>query len=132
MTLSMDLEREPTYWHLTLSGELSYGDCSQFRMGVHRILMSEPRCAVVDLSNLEYIESSGIGILLAMAREHEAAGGQLVLVTSGAVDSILELARLKSVFATASTLEEAEQILGNDAPGFRPAYRAASAAERSI
>jgi len=112
MALTLDLQQEASYWCLRLSGDLDYGECSQFRMSIDRILKSEPRLAIVDLSGLEYLDSSGLGLLLSMSKEYSAVGGRLVLVTNETVDNILSLTRLNGIFATASTVEEALQVLG--------------------
>jgi len=114
MTLSLNLEQEPRYWRLSLTGDLDYGECSTFRMSIDRILKSEPRAAVVDLSGLEYLDSSGLGLLLSMSKEYAAVGGRLVLVTNETVDNILSLTRLNGIFATASSTTEALQVLGHD------------------
>src|SRR5512133_3894199 len=107
MTLSLNLEQEPQYWRLSLVGDLDYGECSTFRMSIDRILKSEPRAAVVDLSGLEYLDSSGLGLLLSMSKEYGAQGGKLVLVTNETVDNILSLTRLNGIFATAPDMTQA-------------------------
>jgi anti-anti-sigma factor len=117
MALSLDLEQEPQYWRLSLSGDLDYGECSTFRMNIDRILKSEPRAAVIDLGGLEYLDSSGLGLLLSMSKEYAAVGGRLVLVTNETVDNILSLTRLNGIFATASNMDEAVQVLGHNSPG---------------
>lgn len=116
MALSLDLEQETEYWRLSLAGDLDYGECSQFRMSIDRILKSEPRSAVVDLSGLEYLDSSGLGLLLSMSKEYAVVGGRLVLVTNETVDNILSLTRLNGIFATASNMDEAVQVLGHRSP----------------
>ena len=99
MALSLELERKQTYWKLSVSGELDYAECSQFRLRIHQILRSGPRFTVVDMNRLELVDSSGVGVLLAMSRECAATGGQLVLV-----------------FRTASSAAEAIQMIRFDAP----------------
>lgn len=110
MALSIDLVQDPDSWTLTLRGDLDYGECSGFRMNIDRILKSAPPATIVDLSGLEYLDSSGLGLLLALSKEYGAQGGRLVLVTNETVDNILSLTRLNGIFATASSIEEARQI----------------------
>jgi len=112
MALSLELDQEPKYWRLSLAGDLDYGECSLFRMSIDRILKSDLRSAVVDLAGLEYLDSSGLGLLLSLSKEYTTVGGRLVLVTNETVDNILSLTRLNGIFATTSTLHEAEQVLG--------------------
>ncbi len=114
----MQVEDLGDHWRLAASGELDYACCSDFRLGVHRILKSAPRAAIVDLAQLQYIDSTGIGILLAMSKEYQALGGRPVVVTNTAVDSILSLIGIRRFFATASTADEAVRMLGlGVAPG---------------
>lgn len=110
MALSIELTQEPAYWVLTLEGDLDYGECASFRMNIDRILKSAPPAAIVDLSGLEYLDSSGLGLLLALSKEYGAQGGRLVLVTNETVDNILSLTRLNGIFSTAVDLSEAAQL----------------------
>lgn len=107
MSLTIDLTQEPTYWVLRLAGDLDYGECAAFRMSIDRILKKAPPAAIVDLSDLEYLDSSGLGLLLSLSKEYGAQGGRLVLVTNETVDNILSLTRLNGIFATASSMEDA-------------------------
>lgn len=110
MALTMELSQEPGVWVLTLSGDLDYGECAAFRMNIDRILKASPPATIVDLSGLEYLDSSGLGLLLALSKEYGAQGGSLVLVTNETVDNILSLTRLNGIFAIAPTLDEARLI----------------------
>jgi len=111
MALTIDLEQAPSAWVLHLRGDLDYGECATFRMSIDRVLKSGPAATIVDLSGLEYLDSSGLGLLLSLSKEYTAQGGKLVLVTNETVDNILSLTRLNGIFSTATTLAEAEQII---------------------
>lgn len=112
MSLTIDLEQGEPYWVLTLKGDLDYGECASFRMSIDRILKAAPSATVVDLSGLEYLDSSGLGLLLSLSKEYGAQGGKLVLVTNETVDNILSLTRLNGIFSTASDFVEAQQLVG--------------------
>jgi anti-sigma B factor antagonist len=107
MSLTIDLEQEPNHWVLRLAGDLDYGECAAFRMSIDRILKKSPPATIVDLSELEYLDSSGLGLLLSLSKEYGAQGGRLVLVTNETVDNILSLTRLNGIFSTASSMEDA-------------------------
>ncbi len=113
MPLTMQLETGEDYWVLALVGELDYSECAAFRMTIDRILKNSPRSTVVDLSRLDYLDSSGLGLLLSLSKEYGAHGGRLVLVTNDAVDSILDLTRLSGIFTTATTLDDAMTMLAD-------------------
>lgn len=112
MALSLELVQNPTHWVLSLDGDLDYGECAAFRTNIDRILKASPPAAIVDLSGLQYLDSSGLGLLLALSKEYGAQGGRLVLVTNETVDNILSLTRLNGIFSTASSVGDALAILG--------------------
>jgi anti-sigma B factor antagonist len=115
MALSIELEQEPSYWLLRLHGDLDYGECASFRMNIDRILKSGPPATIIDLSGLEYLDSSGLGLLLSLSKEYGGQGGRLVLVTNETVDNILSLTRLNGIFSTAVDLGEARNMVGTPA-----------------
>lgn len=110
MSLDISLSQEAAYWVLALKGDLDYGECAAFRVNIDRVLKSSPPAVILDLRSLEYLDSSGLGLMLALSKEYGALGGKLVLVTNETVDNILSLTRLNGIFATATTMEEAVQI----------------------
>ncbi len=120
MSLTIQLDQGERHWNLTLRGELDYTECTGFRMTVDRILKHAPPCTVVDLSGVEYLDSSGLGLLLSLSKEYSALGGHLVLVTNDSVDSILELTRLSGIFSCASSCDEAETMLADICGGATP------------
>ncbi|MCL4079312.1 STAS domain-containing protein [Coriobacteriia bacterium Es71-Z0120] len=115
MSLSINVDPHDDHWVLTLSGDLDYSECASFRMTVDRVLRDAPPSAIIDLSGIEYLDSSGLGLLLSLSKEYGATGGRLVLVTNEVVDNILELTRLSSIFSTAPGVEEARQMLADTA-----------------
>jgi anti-sigma B factor antagonist len=113
MALTIQLDPSEGHWTLTLTGDLDYSECASFRMTIDRILKHSPDSTVVDLSRLDYLDSSGLGLLLSLSKEYGAHGGRLILVTNDAVDNILDLTRLSGIFSTASTLDEANSMLAD-------------------
>lgn len=112
MALTIDLEQQPSHWLLKLHGDLDYGECASFRMNIDRILKSGPPATIIDLSGLDYLDSSGLGLLLSLSKEYGGQGGKLVLVTNETVDNILSLTRLNGIFSTATDLDEAQEMVG--------------------
>ncbi len=113
MALSMRLEEELDRWTLVMSGDLDYSECASFRMTIDRILKHGPPATVIDLSAVDHLDSSGLGLLLSLSKEYGANGGRLVLVTNESVDSILDLTRLSTIFSCARSADEARALLGD-------------------
>lgn len=112
MALTIYLEEAPDHWTMVLGGDLDYSECASFRMTIDRVLKHAPPATVVDLSAIDHLDSSGLGLLLSLSKEYGASGGRLVLVTNESVDSILELTRLTGIFSCSRSPEEARALLG--------------------
>lgn len=63
---------------------------------------------ILDLSDLEYVDSSGLGAFVKLMKESRAEGGDVRLVNPTCeVKKVLELTRLIRVFDVRETVEEA-------------------------
>jgi anti-sigma B factor antagonist len=116
MAVSIELEQNEDHWTLAVSGELDYSECAAFRMHVDRVLKAQPPAVIVDLSGIEYLDSSGLGLLLSLSREYGSHGGRMVLITNSTVDSILDLTRLTGIFSIAADREQALELLADTRP----------------
>jgi anti-sigma B factor antagonist len=112
MPAAMSIDERPGVWVLTARGELDYAECAAFRKLVERIVSEMPAACIVDFSGIDYLDSSGLGLLLSLYREYGGAGGHLVLVASDTVDGILEITRLDNVFTTSDTVGGALASVG--------------------
>ena len=71
---------------------------------------------MVDFSGVEYLDSSGLGLLLGLSQEYGAAGGCLVLVTNETVERILEITRLTGMFTIEADVAEALSLIKKTTP----------------
>jgi anti-anti-sigma factor len=92
---AIDTSGTPT---LTLTGELDIGSVGPIRAACDAIVANEPKRVVVDLSELRFMDSSGLSVLLAMA-------GQVPEVElrepSAIIRKVIELTGLSNVFVIA-------------------------------
>jgi anti-sigma B factor antagonist len=80
---------------ITLRGELDVYTAPRFREHVTAMLREGHTRIVVDAVGLEFLDSTGIRVLVAARRHAEAAGGQLRIVNcSAATRRIFELVGL--------------------------------------
>lgn len=113
MPVSIELQQADDHWTLSLSGDLDYAECAQLRLHIDRILRASPPAVIADLSGLEYMDSSGLGLLLSLSREYATQSGRLVLVTNKTVDDILLMTRLTGIFTIAESVEQAIELLAD-------------------
>lgn len=64
-------------------------------------------CAI-DIKNVRYINSSGIGVLITILTKFRNIGGEVVLIKpSDSVEKLLIITKLDSIFSMASDLDHA-------------------------
>jgi anti-sigma B factor antagonist len=114
--LTITIDELAEAWVLSARGELDYGECAAFRMSIDNILRARPAALVVDFSEVEYLDSSGLGLLLSLSQEYGAGGGRQVLVTNETVDGVLDITRLGGVFTIRQDADSALAYLRETAP----------------
>lgn len=74
------------------------------------------RYAVIDISELRYMNSSGIGVLITILTKFRNKGGEVCLLKpSENVQKLLIITKLNNIFHIVDTREEAFELFSNDA-----------------
>ena len=100
---------------LSLSGDLIGEDngASILELATDHI-KNNVRYCIVDISNVRYINSSGIGVLITILTKFRNKGGEVYLVKpSENVKKLLIITKLNAIFNVAETEEEAVNGLLN-------------------
>jgi anti-sigma B factor antagonist len=90
---------------LTLKGRLVLGqESSGMLTTIDNLLASGATRIVINLGQVNYVDSAGLGTLIEMQRKTKAKGGSLKLCHLGPnLRQALEMARLLPIFETAPT-----------------------------
>lgn len=84
---------------LRLTGELDLDGASQLREAALKLVTEAPSNLVLDLRDLDFIDSTGVGVLVAIVKRLRAAGFDLILRAPGErVRRVLDLTGLDKVF----------------------------------
>ena len=84
---------------IALRGELDLNHAYTFDEELRRIEEGRPHCIVLDLRELSFMDSCGVGRLVAARRRARRAGRRLVLVRGGrAVQHLLSLSGVDETF----------------------------------
>lgn len=95
---------------VAVSGEVDLHAVPRFRAAMQDAesnVGGENPVIVVDLSEVEFMDSSGLGVLIGHHRELEESGGELRIVTGEAALKILRLTSLDTVFGIYASRQEA-------------------------
>jgi len=78
------------------------------------LMAQDTKCIVVDFSQVDFISSAGVGILLGTVSLLRGNGGDLVLMNlPGHVEEVFDIINLKSFFRTVDSIEALEAIEQN-------------------
>ena len=94
---------------LTLKGRLVLGlESNGLRTTIDNLLLSGATRIVVNLEDVNFVDSAGLGTLIEIHRKTKAKGGRLMLTNLGPkLRQALEIARLMTLFETFATEAEA-------------------------
>jgi anti-sigma B factor antagonist len=91
-----------------LSGRFSAADSERFERTLHPYVAQRGAKLAVDLSNVEYIESSGLSSLINLVARARLAEGHVVLIgPTRQVSGVFEVAQLDTWFEIFENKEEA-------------------------
>jgi serine/threonine-protein kinase RsbW len=126
------LERDDDITHIILTGRLDTTGTNQINEMFTEATSARKRPAMVDLSEIEFLSSTGIGLLFANGKKLMRAGCQMVLVNpQELVAKVLRTSRTEAVMPVARDLGEAVRIVEGvpDAAGKATSPRANAPSE---
>jgi len=94
---------------ITLQGNLMGGpDASTLNGQLHTLLTEGNKHVVLDLAGVQYINSSGLGLLIGSVTTMRSAGGSLKIAgASEKIMGLIRITKLESVFEAYPSVEEA-------------------------
>lgn len=118
MSLSASVLHDDGLALLALAGELDAAVTAHVQDAVDGVLAVGLRLVVVDLTALDFCDSTGLGTLVRTSRRLSEAGGRCVV--AGAHGPVLRLLRLMSmerILDLSDDVGQALEALRQDAPG---------------
>ena len=83
---------------LTVTGEIDMATAPRFRQRLLAVIGAGTQNVVIDITGVDFIDSTGLGVLMGGAKRVRSAGGDIRLVTAGArLAELIELTRLDRV-----------------------------------
>ena len=100
---------------IELKGNVMGGDdTKEFNELLHKILDEGKKNVVVDLSEVKFMNSSGLGMLIGGLTTMKKGNGTLKLArTTDKIESLLVITKLSTIFESFESVEEAIKSFGN-------------------
>jgi len=96
------------------SGELDHLQAERLRVQIDTAFdRSTCKHILLDMANVSFMDSSGIGMVIGRYKNAEKRGGQLVLANmDSAVARLYEISGLAKIITRAATIDDGLQLLG--------------------
>lgn len=109
MTVSLRGTREiqDTYQLFRLTGLLDAFSEATFRRVLSKCIEEGPKHIVLDLSQIDFVDSSGLGALVQLVKKAQTEQGTLQIVTNARVTQTVKLVRLEKFLSLQNSVEEA-------------------------
>ena len=111
MTLTVSLrgtrEVRDNYQLFRLTGLLDAFSEPTFRKVLSQFIDEGPTDIILDLSKIDFIDSSGLGVLVQLAKKAQTAEGTFQIVTNARVTQTVKLVRLEKFLALQTSVDTA-------------------------
>jgi len=94
-----------------IEGRLDANFSSQLEDEIDNVLEQKTKSIILDFSEVTYLSSSGLRVLLSINKETEGDGGLVLINLRDIVKKVIEVAELHDYLTQADTVEEAMAIL---------------------
>ena len=100
---------------IELKGNVMGGDdTKEFNELLHKVLDEGKKNVVVDLSEVKFMNSSGLGMLIGGLTTMKKGNGTLKLArTTDKIESLLVITKVSTIFESFETVEDAIKSFGN-------------------
>lgn len=100
---------------IEIGGKYDIESTEEFESAFQKVLESKPELVAVEMSRLEYIDSSGIGSLIKCLNSLKAKNGKLILVgMKPMILNVFKLAKLDFFFEILSSVEFKNKYIQDD------------------
>lgn len=89
-------------------------DTKLLSLAEQNLLDAGSHLAAIDISNVHYMNSTGLTILIRILTMYRNVGGEVVLINpSSSVHKVLVITKLNAIFQVLKNMEEAVQVLNH-------------------
>lgn len=104
---------------IVINGRLDASNYVELMMQYEKHVIDGKKCFIVDLSQSDFIDSTGLSTLVSIYKEVKGAGGRILIVSPQhpSAMNILQITRFDQVFYMVETLAKGVQLLHSEDEG---------------
>lgn len=108
MDLRLDVSQRDGWTVLGVAGEIDVASAPRLREQLITLVNDQQHRIVVDLGGVDFIDSTGLGVLIGARKRVRAHDGDVVLVcTEPRIVKVFEITGLDQLFAIRSSVDDA-------------------------
>lgn len=110
--MELKIRKNKDVFIIDVSGEMDLYNSYKLKELVMKMLERQVQCMIINMEEVDYIDSSGIGALIYICSTMKKANAKLFITNiHGSVKKVIELTKLMKFFPITNSLEEAIQML---------------------
>ncbi|MEG2983955.1 MAG: STAS domain-containing protein [Peptostreptococcaceae bacterium] len=99
INISSKLNSKENFWEITLEGELDVSTAENLKDQLHKIVDENMLDVKINLTNLEYIDSTGLGVMIGVLKKLRANNKEIyILNPRDNVNKIFKITGLDKIF----------------------------------
>ncbi|GHV77223.1 anti-sigma factor antagonist [Spirochaetia bacterium] len=111
--MELRIRKSQEIYIIDVQGELDLYNAYKFKELLTKMLEKKIERFIINLDEVEYIDSSGIGALIYISSAVKKSNLKLAITNiHGSVQKVMELTKLTGYFPIAATLDEAMKMVG--------------------
>lgn len=100
---------------IELEGEVDVYTAPQLKQQMINLLESGAKQMIIDLSKVEYLDSTALGVLIGgLKRMRETDGNMVLVCPSARIRRVFEITGLDKIFDIYNTADEAQEAVGKE------------------
>ncbi len=112
--MELKIRKSGDNYIIDVNGEMDLYNSYKLKELVMKMLEKKVERFIINLENVDYIDSSGIGALIYICSTIKKMGLRLVITNiHGSVKKVIELTKLMGYFPISSNIDEALQRMGS-------------------
>lgn len=97
--ISLKNDTDVEFWDLSVGGELDVSAADQFKEYLHKLIDKDIRNVRFDLENLQYIDSTGLGVMIGILKRIKVENKEIYIKSpKDNVNKIFSITGLDKIF----------------------------------
>ena len=99
ININSNLDNQNIFWNVTLEGELDVSTADKLKEYLHKLADEQIIDIKIDLTNLDYIDSTGLGVMIGVLKKLKAEEKEIYIINPKSnVKKIFTITGLDKIF----------------------------------